>query len=340
VEAPKLFALLDELQAALDCRPFHKVSLMSDMNAGVVQIPRLGIFGWHRNYLVVGLPLMQSMAPDEFKAVLAHEFAHSSRRHGQFGNWLYRVRRTWAQIFEQMTKRRSRLGAVWFRFLNWFWPVFNGHAFVLARANEYEADACSVRLAGPAAAQALIRLQVDGMLPGEKFWPDIVRRANHEVEPPAEVILALGQALKAGPTPDETAVWMRRAFLTKTNNADTHPCLKDRLQAMGSLPAGVEKGIYPERPATPSPNAAEFFLGDYAITVARKISDDWKKLTASQWKIRHERTQKIARELATLEQPADAPPTPAGLWERVLKIIELQGHSAAPPLIRTCCKRY
>ena len=224
-QAPKLFALLDELRAALDCKPFHRVFIIGDVNAGVVQVPRLGVFGWHRNYLVVGLPLMQILAPDEFKAVLAHEFAHSSRGHGRFGNWLYRVRRTWAQIFEQMAKTRTRWGGVLFKFLKWYWPVFNGHVFVLARANEYEADACSVRLAGAdAAANALIRVRVNGTRLAEKFWPDIFSRAQQEKEPPANVVLALNETLKTNPAAEDAARWLRQAWLLETNNVDTHPC--------------------------------------------------------------------------------------------------------------------
>jgi len=333
-QAAKLFALLDELRAALDCKPFHQVLIIGDVNAGVVQVPRLGIFGWHRNYLVLGLPLMQSLAPDEFKAVLAHEFAHSSRGHGRFGNWLYRVRRTWAQIFAEMAKRRTRFGGVVFKFLNWFWPLFNGHAFVLARANEYEADACSVRLAGAdAASRALIRSRVDGALLVEKFWPDTFSRATQEPEPPANVLLALNQTLKNGPAAEDAARWLRQAFLAETNNADTHPCLKDRLRAIGRLPAGIENGQLPAPPPGPSQNAAEFYLGDYAGVVGQKMSEEWQKLIAPKWKARHKNAQKIAGELAGLELPSDSPPTAAQIWDRARKLAELHGDAAAVPAL-------
>jgi Zn-dependent protease with chaperone function len=329
-QAPKLFALLDELRAALDCRPFHRVFIIGDMNAGVVQIPRLGIFGWHRNYLVIGLPLMQSLAPEELKAVLAHEFAHSSRGHGQFGNWLYRVRRTWAQIFEQMAKRRTRFGNVLYKFINWFWPVFNGHIFVLARANEYEADVCSVRLANAdAAARALIRSRLDGALIGEKFWPDIFSRAKQNPEPPANVMLSLNQTLKAGPAADDAARWLRQAFLIETNNADTHPCLKDRLRAINRLPAGVEHGKFPDAPPVPPQNAADFFLGSHAQVAAQQMSDEWRKNITKQWTARHAQTKKLADELAMLEKPSATPPTAAEIWEKARKLVDLHGDSAA-----------
>lgn len=332
--APKLFALLDELRAALDCRPFHEVLIVGSMNAGVLQVPRLGIFGWHRNYLILGLPMMQSLAPEEFKAVLAHEFAHSSRGHGRVGNWLYRVRRSWEQIFEQMAKRRTRLGRGTFKFLQWFWPLFNGHIFVLARANEYEADACSVRLAGPdAAARALIRTRVDTAFFTEKFWPDVFKLAREHQQPPANVMQSFNQSLKAGPAPADAGRWFRQAFLIETNNVDTHPCLKDRLRAIDRLPAGIDEGKFSDPPGVPPHSAAEFFLGGQAEIVTQQISQEWSRSIAKQWTERHEKAKKLAGELASMEKPDDAPPGVARIWEKARKLIELDGDGASLALL-------
>jgi Zn-dependent protease with chaperone function len=334
-QAPKLFALLDELRTALNCKPFDRVLFMGDMNAAVVQVPRLGIFGWYENYLLIGLPLMQSLASDEFKAVLAHEFAHSSRGHGRYGNWLYRVRRTWERVFDQMAKQRTRGTAILFKFLNWFWPVFNGHAFVLARANEYEADACSVRLAGAdAAARALMRLPVTGSLLSEKFWPQIFMRSKNDKEPPANVMMSLGRTLKDDLLPDDAHKWLRRGFLMETSNADTHPCLRDRLRAIGRLPDGVEPGKDTVRPPpVPPQSAAEFFLGDQVEIVARRLSEDWRKAILPQWTARHQEAQKLAAELVVMEQSAASPLTAGRLWEKALKIIQLHDDQKALPVI-------
>jgi Zn-dependent protease with chaperone function len=333
-EAPGLFTLLDELCAALHCRPFHEVFIVGAMNAGVVQIPRFGIFGWHRNYLVLGLPLMQSLAPEEFKAVLAHEFAHSSRGHGRLGNWLYRVRRSWAQIFARMGRHRTRFGRALFKGIHWFWPIFNGHVFVLARANEYEADACSVRVAGAdAAANALIRTRVDGSFFDEKFWPDIFKLTREVSQPPANVMLSFQQALKATPSADDTTRWLRQAFLVETNNADTHPCLKDRLRAIGRLPSEVEQGKFSDAPPFPSLSAAKFFLGNHAEIVAQRVSEDWCRDIAKQWTARHEKNQKLAGEIAEFETPTAAPPTAAQIWKKAQKIVEFSGDSASITLL-------
>jgi hypothetical protein len=245
------------------------------------------------------------------------------------------VRRTWEQVFEQMARQRTRFGGVLFKFINWFWPIFNGHAFVLARANEYEADACSVRLAGAdVAANALMRLPVNDTLLNEKFWPDIFERSNNQKEPPADVILSQGRALKNGLAAAEAQKRLRQSFLMETNNADTHPCLKDRLRAMNRLPAGFESNDFTiTPPPAPSLTAAEILLGKHAEVLARQLSEEWRKAIAARWAARHEHAQKLASELATLEKPGDAPPTAAQLWEKASKVIQLHSDKEALPVI-------
>jgi hypothetical protein len=234
-----------------------------------------------------------------------------------------------------MAKQQTRGAWLFTKFINWFWPVFNAHAFVLARANEYEADACSVRLAGAdAAAGALLRLPVDGNLLSEKFWPDLYARATQEEKPPTDVMLLLGQALKVGPAADDAARWLKQAFLIETNNNDTHPCLKDRLRAIGKLPTdpAILAALTP--PAPPAQSAAEFFLDDQAAAAAHSMSNEWHQAIATQWTARHEHARKTAQELAALEQPSDTPPKPEDLWEKARKLIDLHGDAAALPVLR------
>lgn len=59
-----------------------------------MQHARLGVLGWHVNYLILGLPLMQAVSPEQFRAIVAHELGHLSRNHSRFAGWIYRVRLT------------------------------------------------------------------------------------------------------------------------------------------------------------------------------------------------------------------------------------------------------
>ena len=98
--------------------------------------------------MVVGLPLLRALTPDEFRAVLAHEFGHLSGKHGRFSGWIYRVRQTWIQILTQVHQDRSYASFLFEPFLNWYAPYLNAYSFVLARTQEREADAYAVDFAG------------------------------------------------------------------------------------------------------------------------------------------------------------------------------------------------
>jgi hypothetical protein len=65
--APRLFLLIDKIRNALGTPVFHHVLIVNELNAAVVQIPRLGIFGWQRNYLLLGLPLLLTFTPAQFR---------------------------------------------------------------------------------------------------------------------------------------------------------------------------------------------------------------------------------------------------------------------------------
>lgn len=117
---PSLFALIDELTSKLQAPTFHRVLLTEEFNAAVTQVPRLGIFGWQQNYLILGLPLMQALSPIQFRAVLAHELGHLSGNHSRFAGWIYRLRIAWVQLLERLEQGgHDSVLAVFKKFFDW-----------------------------------------------------------------------------------------------------------------------------------------------------------------------------------------------------------------------------
>jgi Zn-dependent protease with chaperone function len=102
--APALDARVAEIRSTLAAPAADHVILNDAFNASVMQVPRWGIFGFPRTYLVLGVPLMLCLTRDQFDAVLAHEFAHLSGSHPKLGLWVYRMSRTWNQLLEQLQK--------------------------------------------------------------------------------------------------------------------------------------------------------------------------------------------------------------------------------------------
>lgn len=324
-DAPAFFALLEELRQKLNCAPFHEVLLVPEHNAAVVQIPRLGILGWHKNYLLIGLPLLQGLAPEELKAVLAHEFAHSSRGHGRFGNWLYRLRQSWERVVYELSRQQNRGTAVLTGFLKFFWPRFNGRAFVLSRANEYEADDWARRLTSArAAANALVRVSVNDRFLDEKFWPVLFEKANTEPAPPRDVFGAAAMGLRASTREQEADKWVQQAFLLETNSADTHPALKDRLKALGVGNLTAEELPALER------SAGEELFGAKLAEFTQQLSANWSERILAVWTDRHAQASRIVTELEALKcDDSDA----AGLWKKAEALLELKGDDGAMEIV-------
>ncbi|MBE9042426.1 M48 family metalloprotease, partial [Oscillatoriales cyanobacterium LEGE 11467] len=234
-QVPELFALVDELTAKLQAPRFHNILLNREFNAGVVQIPRLGILGWQQNYLLLGLPLMQALSLEQLKAVLAHELGHLSGNHSRFSAWIYRVRKTWLQIYERLHQSdRPGTSILFDRFLNWYWPSFDAYSFTLARMNEYEADRCAAQLAGARnTAEALMNVEIKARFLESSFWSDIHKQIEHQADPPEDVYSSMLGVLHRPVAEDKSDRWLKEALGEKTNNEDTHPCLSDRLKSLG-----------------------------------------------------------------------------------------------------------
>ena len=329
-EAPELFAVLASLQAELRSQPFHQVLIQPVCNAAVVQVPRLGVFGWQRNYLLIGLPLLDGLSRDEMRAVLAHEFAHLSREHGRLTHWLYRLRRSWQEMFKQLSTPRARgefsLRPVVVKFVDFFWPRFNAHAFVLSRANEYEADAQSARLTGNSnAASALLRLNVVSFHLEEKLWPDVLKLANEQATPPADVFRRLRDGIRAGPSAEEGGKWLGEGLKMTSTNSDTHPCLAERLQALQVAPINV---VCP-----PEQSAAEALLGTSLDAIREDVQKLWAKDVEKRWRERYARANALKDRLSSIEQAPAATVDVDRLWDKAIALLDLEGGKAATPLL-------
>jgi Zn-dependent protease with chaperone function len=232
--SPELFASIDRLRRAMRAPRIHRVLLTDEFNASVMQIPRLGVLGWQRNHLLVGLPLLKAMKVPQFEAVVAHELGHLAHGHGRVANWVYSQRQRWARLMAALEQRGIAARWLFKPFLARFAPYFNAYSFPLARANEYLADAAAARVTSKAAiADALTSVAVVGGFLAERYWRDIVRHADHQPMPSFAPHATMGSTLVRDLDPRSIKQYLQRALAGRTGTADTHPSLHDRLHALG-----------------------------------------------------------------------------------------------------------
>jgi Zn-dependent protease with chaperone function len=257
-----------------------------EFNAGVSQVPRLGLFGWHRNYLLLGLPLLQVLTREQFTAVLAHELGHLSHGHARSSNWIYRLRLTWQRLDAALTRYAPPGSQVISWFYHWYVPYFFAFSFPLARANEFEADEAAARLTSPQiASQALTTVSTVAAFLRERYWPAILKAA---VDAPPQTTFApyseLGAAAFAGISEADRRNWVSAALSQVASVSDTHPSLQERLYAMGGTPAVV----------VPEPGqAADLLLRPALPRLLAAFDKQWHQQLA-QWRERQRQKQQAA----------------------------------------------
>jgi Zn-dependent protease with chaperone function len=338
-QAPKLFDEVEAIRKKLDAPTVHRVFVNDDFNAALEQRPRLGIFGWPEGILHLGLPLMHALSPEEFRAVLAHEMGHLSGNHGRLGGWIYRIRETWSRLLERLEAEGRWGSGIFTKFLHWYAPFLNAYSFVLARAQEYEADRCAAEVVGKdGAARTLVAMSVRGKFLDEKFWPALWKGVADQDRPPADVFQQQKSALEGYSPGLETRRWLAQSLSAKTGYIDTHPSLHDRLSAVG---ASVSPDLWATRFDGPEvQTAADTMLGNNVDAWYRVLSKNWTSAATTPWKDRYYEVQEQRKRLAELRGKE----TPELLndeeaWETAALVGTLEGDEAALPLWQNILQR-
>ncbi len=276
-EAPALFEALERIRKKIKGPPIHAVYLDGDFNASIRQTPRWGLLGGAVNTLTIGLPLLMALDKPRLLAVLAHEYGHLRGDHGRFAAWIYRTRLSWLRLHDSMRGDENPVAVATQAFLNWYFPRFAAKTFALARQDEYEADRIAGRLLGrEAATAALVEIEIKGAWLQEQFWAAHWRTAAAEPLPVGPY-QSLRAQLGLAPEPAFAREALRQALARISGVDDTHPSLRDRVEALGGQPA---LPVWSRRNALP-------LLGEGAERWIAHFDRQWCKENASDWKLHH-----------------------------------------------------
>lgn len=301
-EAPKLFDVLDKMRRKLNGPPIHHVLIDDQYNAAISQRPRWGLFGGHTNYLILGLPYLLGVPPNEMLATVAHEYGHLCGNHGKLGAWVYRQRRTFGALYEQVDRDRDSSWAhgLLAAALDRFMPHYDAYTFVLSRQNEYEADRTATQLVGAEVnACGLIRDALLGRWFHESFWSAIFKQAEAVPRPAIMPYTSMRTAFKASYPEWANAKRLSEAWHEQSGLLDTHPALRDRVEATGQslkLPESTEI------------TAAEALIG---VGTARKLIQEfdaaWWDKEKKEWEAHHRYVMRSKLRLTDLNaQPLQA----------------------------------
>ncbi|MEN9433426.1 MAG: hypothetical protein RLZZ422_1015 [Pseudomonadota bacterium] len=291
---PVLWTEVETLRKALDAPKIHSIILTPDLNAAMAQTPRLGLFGPYKNTLVLGLEMLLALSPEQARSVIAHELGHLSGNHSRFAGWIYRVRRSWLQIDRVFQTHQAWGSGLVRRFVNWYALYFSGYSFVLARDNEYSADALAASLtSAEVVASSLINTNVYDTLANQTIWQPHYKKAYFNPEPDQDVYQRLQRFYQTldNQSPDFKR-YLGEALARRTSSVDTHPALIERLKALKAT--GVQ--------STRSTHKALEWLGEQSTRVVDDFNQIWAIQNKERWAEFYHEAQAAREQLHQLKQ--------------------------------------
>jgi heat shock protein HtpX len=235
---PQLFAEIDQIATALQEPVPREVYLIGEPNAWVTVRGGMMGFGGQR-IMGLGLPLLGALNISQFRAILAHEFAHYYGGDTKLGPLLHRTQMAMVRTFQNMgsvgTVMRVALMQLLYKgvfgILNWYWLLFLRAINFVSRRQEFRADELACIVAGPQSlASGLNIVHIVG-----RAWPgywraEVLPLLNQGCLPSiaegfAMFLAAPGIAKQAAQSIETE---MREG---KTEPYDSHPPLRDRIAA-------------------------------------------------------------------------------------------------------------
>jgi Zn-dependent protease with chaperone function len=331
---PKLFHLLDKVAKKAGVQLPQEVRLGTEMRAQTLGHARLGLLGWHRHTLVLGLPLLLSLDVKQVASVVAHELGHLGPAHGRFGSWSRCMRVTWARLADEWQLNSVKLTAWQFLklgpaalLLRCFFPRLNERALLLSRHQAFAADKVARRVSGSqVTVDALVRLKVQGEYLRQCFWPEVLGRASHSPTPNVLPYRAMIQRLSGSKGQRNASTWLAQALLKNASPQDTYPCLRERFAKI-KLTARL--------PKVPKNSAAKLLMGGALDQMVWDMDVSWQHEMTVVWAELHREylTQhRLERELQTEGERGALHPDDHLLWARAAR--KTQGDAASEALLR------
>ena len=274
---PELYSLIQDAKQLTNGPDLHRIVINFDYNAAVIQIPRLWLLlGGYRNYLMIGLPLLSSLSPEEFKAVLCHEFGHLTKNHSKFQQQVMKV----AMIWEILGELNFMILLLFYPFVKIYSPILEAYISVYQRSDEYEADQIAIKATGKeACAVSLWKVHVLGGYFEDNYEKILLEKAIASKEPDISITRLFQEICSIPIISPKLDVYREQQKKIQTAPWDTHPSLADRLKAMGT--------DIPEK--TPEVDSVAKTLLYTPVSDSRGILDTlWIKENREIWTIVHE----------------------------------------------------
>jgi Zn-dependent protease with chaperone function len=349
---PDLFRQVRELASQVGVK-IDRIYLDYQINAAVVERPRYGLLGFYENHLILGLPLMMILTPDEFRSVIAHEFGHLAGEHSRKTGWIYKMIGRWQSILQALSASDSLLLSINLRFFSWFYPYFQALASIVTRQHEREADRLAVSIAGADShARSFLQIIVRSDRLSNYDTRELLRQYPYEGPVPNDFYRRLQEHMRA-PIRDKIAAIdsVEADLLSIPSPYDSHPPHAERIaccqkvSTLDNLLPRLKAEKLIDRFGLMDPvkeTAIESFFGAQYEKLMEFCCQDFVKVNEENWKERSKNFKQMEERNAELEKKRSEGQTLTAEeeLEMVVNVHLLKGVFEAAPLYEELHERY
>ncbi len=273
---PDLFDVIAEVRSHFKRPAIKNVVITEKFECRIESVPRLGIPVASFNTLVIGLPLMQTLSPEEFRCELSRCIGQHSKIIPSLTLFIYKSHNLWSMYNESLRKYKKFGTSP----LRWFFKTYSRLFETIAapaiRMEELEADLFALEYINEDEVfEALKSEAISRALLKTHYWPNVrsmvMKHPNIAIKPFAN----LENAVRTEALQNNRKKWLGEAYLTGQFPGDLMPSFRQRMEYIGhskmrSIPV---LGM----------NSAEKYLGDTRKNIIPIIDKLWRSTTLSHW---------------------------------------------------------
>lgn len=196
-----------------------------------------------RRVMGLGLPLLGALNVSQFRAILAHEFAHYYGGDTKLGPWLHRTQMAMIRTFQNMGSVGKAMRIVLmqvlyliaFGILKWYWKLFLRAINIVSRKQEFRADELACIVAGPESLISGLRI-IHG---ASMAWPSFLKS---ELGPMIDIgclpsiTEGFAKFMTAPAIAEQVETGIEKELRDgKSQPYDSHPPLRERIAAAKKL---------------------------------------------------------------------------------------------------------
>lgn len=280
-QAPELFKLVDSIGKHFGHRKILQVRLSDDFQVDIRKSPVLGFPLWFSHTLIIGLPLLQTVAPKHFRCELARRIAQHARRGHHITHRIFLARRLW-NTYLGILNSQPRFGD---QLLRWFFqlytPLFDALSLPATRWNELAADSVILDFINDNDVFETIKVTtINSLFLTTHYWPKVRKMALNGGEMRLEPFAKLERLVRPTLQNIDGRKWLEDL---RDAGLDPESPLPDFRQRMHNIGHTKIRDI-PHLTAT----AAGLYLKDSHDVVVPAVDALWQTTTLPAWRADYE----------------------------------------------------